>query len=51
MPYFVEAKHRLPRLVSIETDGPACPHNQVETTERVDNILPWLFSTMLHNRG
>jgi len=51
MPYFVEAKNRLPRLVSIESDGPACPHNQLETTGRVDTILPWLFSTMLHNPG
>jgi hypothetical protein len=51
MPYFVEAKHRLPRLVSIESDGPACPHDQVETTARVDTIVPWILSTIAHNSG
>jgi hypothetical protein len=50
-PYFVEAKHRRPRLVSIESNGPTCPHDQVETTARVDTILPWLFSTMLDHGG
>jgi Trypsin len=49
MPYFAEAAHRLPRLVSIESDGPACPHDQVETTGRVDTILPWIVSTIAHN--
>jgi secreted trypsin-like serine protease len=45
-PYFVEAKHHRPRLVSIESNGPACPHDQVETTARVDTVLPWLHTTI-----
>jgi secreted trypsin-like serine protease len=49
MPYFVEAENRPPRLVSIESDGPSCPHDQVETTGRVDTILPWLYATMRNN--
>jgi secreted trypsin-like serine protease len=46
MPYFVEAANRPPRLVSVESDGPSCPHDQTETTSRVDTILPWVFSTI-----
>jgi secreted trypsin-like serine protease len=45
-PYFAESRHHRPRLVSIESNGPTCPHSQVETTARVDTILPWLFATM-----
>jgi hypothetical protein len=50
-PYFTEPAHGLPRLVSIESSGPACPHDQVETTARVDTVLPWLLSTLLHHHG
>jgi hypothetical protein len=49
-PYFVEAWHRLPRLVSVESDGPTCPHADVETTSRVDTILPWIVSTIAGSR-
>jgi secreted trypsin-like serine protease len=45
-PYFVEPKHGAPRLVSVESEGPDCPHDQVETTARVDNQLPWLLTTL-----
>jgi V8-like Glu-specific endopeptidase len=45
-PYFAEAPGRLPRLVSIESNGPACPHSQEETTARVDPIVPWLVRTI-----
>ena len=50
-PYFAEPEHGLPRLVSIESNGPACPHDQVETTARVDTVLPWLLSTIRQHRG
>jgi hypothetical protein len=50
-PYFVEAPHRLPRLVSIESNGPACPHDQVETTARVDTIVPWIRTTIREHSG
>jgi secreted trypsin-like serine protease len=49
MPYFFEPANRPPRLVAIESDGPSCPHNQVETTGRVDTILPWMYATMKAN--
>jgi secreted trypsin-like serine protease len=44
-PYFYEPRHGAPRLVSVESDGPACPHDQVETTSRVD-LLSWIHSTV-----
>jgi secreted trypsin-like serine protease len=46
-PYFVEPKHGAPRLVSVESEGPDCPHDQVETTARVDNQLSWIRTTLL----
>lgn len=45
-PYFVEREGRSPLLVSIENDGPSCPHDQVETTARVDNIRSWIRSVI-----
>ncbi|MFV2019678.1 S1 family peptidase [Micromonospora sp. LOL_023] len=41
-PYFVDPPHGKPRLVSIESDGPACPHTDIEITSRVDNIADWI---------
>lgn len=35
-PYFLEGPGQDPRLVSLESGGPACPHDQEETTSRVD---------------
>jgi len=32
------------KLVSIESDGPDCPHDQAETTARVDVIASWIAS-------
>jgi secreted trypsin-like serine protease len=29
-------------LVSVESDGPDCPHDQLETTSRVDVIADWI---------
>ena len=45
-PYFAEAPHQLPRLVSVESNGPSCPHSQQETTARVDPVVPWMLRTM-----
>lgn len=36
-PYFNDGE-----LVSLESDGPACPHSQPETTSRVDVIADWI---------
>jgi hypothetical protein len=33
-------------LLSVESDGPACPHSQNETTERVDRIADWIQQTI-----
>jgi secreted trypsin-like serine protease len=44
-PYFVEAANGSASLVSVESDGPSCPHSQLETTSRVDRISAWIAST------
>jgi hypothetical protein len=41
-PYFLERPNRAPVLVSVESFGPDCPHDQEETTYRVDNIANWI---------
>ena len=45
-PYFAERRVGRAVLVSVESDGPACPHSQVETTSRVDTIVPWIRDTI-----
>lgn len=45
-PYFVERTGATPLLVSVESDGPDCPHTQVETTARVDSIAKWIKRTI-----
>ena len=42
-PYFVPVG-KGGRLVSIESDGPDCPHDQAETTARVDVVADWIAS-------
>jgi secreted trypsin-like serine protease len=44
-PYFTERSGG-PRLVSVESDGPACPHDQEETTARVDTAARWIGETI-----
>ena len=46
-PYFTIGKH--PRLVSLDSNGPSCPHDQQETTARVDPIAGWIASTIKHH--
>ena len=41
-PYFSESANGNVALVSIESDGPPCPHSQQETTSRVDRIVDWI---------
>ncbi len=48
-PYFAEPRHGPPTLVSVESDGPDCPHDQVETTARVDTITGWIRTTIAHH--
>ena len=43
-PYFSEGQSGAV-LVSIESDGPACPHSQEETTTRIDRIADWIRQT------
>jgi secreted trypsin-like serine protease len=41
-PYFVPIGTKAGQLVSVESDGPSCPHNQLETTARADVIVNWI---------
>jgi len=41
-PYFVPLGATAGLLVSVESSGPDCPHDQLETTSRVDVILQWI---------
>jgi secreted trypsin-like serine protease len=43
-PYFAETS-RGPRLVSVESNGPTCPHSANETTTRVDVLETWIRTT------
>src|SRR4051812_29938589 len=41
-PYFTTPPGAAPRLTSVESTGPNCPHNLSETTSRVDVVVPWI---------
>jgi secreted trypsin-like serine protease len=41
-PYVSAPPGALPRLVSVESTGPNCPHTQLETTARVDVLASWI---------
>lgn len=44
-PYFTGPfRHSPPMIYSTESHGPACPHDQVETTARVDDLYKWIRS-------
>lgn len=43
-PYFTTGS--TPRLYSVESNGPDCPHSTPETTARVDNISAWIRSVI-----
>lgn len=42
-PYFSTVSGKQ-ALVSVESDGPSCPHTTAETTYRVDPIVSWIHS-------
>ena len=44
-PYFSETSAG-PALVSIEVDGPACPHAREETTAGIARIADWIRDTV-----
>jgi secreted trypsin-like serine protease len=44
-PYFREDPDGSAALVSVESDGPACPHSRNETTARVDRLATWIGQT------
>jgi secreted trypsin-like serine protease len=44
-PYFRENADGGAALVSVESDGPACPHSENETTTRVDRLADWIAQT------
>jgi len=51
-PYFFQPKRGVAQLVSIESTGPTCPHDRVETTSRVDNLISaWIHSTIRDHQG
>jgi V8-like Glu-specific endopeptidase len=41
-PYFREFRWRSPELVAVESNGPDCPHTEVETLARTDNLTGWI---------
>jgi len=41
-PYFTTPKRAAPQLVSVESNGPDCPHTSPETTARADTITKWI---------
>jgi secreted trypsin-like serine protease len=41
-PYFSAPTGASPSLVSVESNGPNCPHTSAETTARTDNIAAWI---------
>jgi len=45
-PYFTTAHQRAARLVSVESNGPDCPHTDAETTARVDTVATWITTVV-----
>lgn len=45
-PYFVEDADTPATLVSIESNGPTCPHAQEETTSRIDVAADWISNAI-----
>jgi secreted trypsin-like serine protease len=44
-PYFTDNPDGTQTLVSVESNGPDCPHSQDETTTRVDRLASWIQQT------
>jgi secreted trypsin-like serine protease len=45
-PYFQEMRGLRPVLVAVVSNGPSCPHTQVESGARTDNIADWIFQVI-----
>ncbi|MGK5682052.1 S1 family peptidase [Actinoplanes sp. URMC 104] len=45
-PFFVERGRKGPALVAVVSNGPSCPHTQIENAARVDNIAGWVASVI-----
>jgi secreted trypsin-like serine protease len=45
-PYFTTPAGSAPLLVSVESNGPSCPHGTPETTARTDNIASWIATVV-----
>jgi secreted trypsin-like serine protease len=41
-PFFIEQRWRAPKLVSVVSNGPRCPHTEQESSARVDNLKDWI---------
>jgi secreted trypsin-like serine protease len=41
-PYFTAPSGTPPVLISVESNGPDCPHSSPETTARVDTVAAWI---------
>ncbi|HEY4457344.1 MAG TPA: trypsin-like serine protease [Pseudonocardiaceae bacterium] len=48
-PYFIPAGDQTGLLVSVENNGPDCPHTAPETTARVDVLTQWILQTQANN--
>ena len=42
-PYFQEKVAPVPILVGVVSNGPSCPHTEIEDAARTDNIAGWIF--------
>ncbi|SFF64525.1 Trypsin [Actinoplanes philippinensis] len=41
-PFFRESRGHAPQLVAVVSDGPSCPHTELEIPARTDNIAGWI---------
>ncbi|GAA2526123.1 S1 family peptidase [Winogradskya humida] len=42
-PFFREPRWRGPELVAVVSNGPSCPHTEIESPARTDNIAGWIL--------
>jgi V8-like Glu-specific endopeptidase len=45
-PYFAESASGAVALVSVESDGPSCPHAKEETTVGIKGLITWIRTTI-----
>jgi secreted trypsin-like serine protease len=43
-PFFLEMRGLRPVLVAVVSNGPSCPHTEVESAARTDNIARWILN-------